>query len=606
MAAAQPNALKSFRGPLVGTFQNRNGTTSKDQHFINCFPESVKAPINDQKKIYLYQRPGTTTIATVAASQVGRGVKWFNGKYFSVFGNKLYKTTTSGVSTAIQTLTTSTGQCSLEIGTVQSGNVLVIADGVYVYVVDESDVVTTVPLTLTAWASGHTYAADDRVVPTVGNGFYYQAIDGGVSAGTEPTWPIYLGETVVDGGITWEAKGYTNTAGPWQAGYDYQVGQQVKVTLGGIDYLQAVSAAGKSGATAPAWTVELGGTTIDNLATWTCLGEFRDDSPPKYNEPSLAFLDGYMFLTLKKTDGSKSADIYNCDLDNPFSWNPVNYVVAEQFPDNLSALARQNNMLVAFGESSTEFFYDAANSVGTPLARNTSYTLQVGIAAPYAIYQSEKFCLFLGQSDSGGRAVWMLDGFVPKKVSDEYIERICDTLTEAQLQTVTGYGLRTNGHLFFVLNLPTRSLVYDLEERMWHEWTGLACNNMTDNGSGKAILQHATNGKLYYMDPTVGTDDGVNISMEVFTTKFDFDTMNIKSLHSLNIVSDLETNETIDIRWSDDDYNTWSSWRTLALYPRSFYVSLGSFRRRAFNVKFTGGVPLRLEAFEFDVRLWKA
>ena len=53
---------------------------------------------------------------------------------------------------------------------------------------------------------------------------------------------------------------------------------------------------------------------------------------------------------------------------------------------------------------------------------------------------------------AGGRAVWMLDGFVPKKVSDEYIERILDAEGDA-LVDATGFGLRTNGHFFYVINL---------------------------------------------------------------------------------------------------------------------------------------------------------
>lgn len=601
MARVDPNALKTQRVPLVGTFLNRSGDTDKDQRFINCFPESVKAPIDDKKKIYLYQRPGLSPIETIASGEEGRGVRYWNGKYYSVFGDTLY-----AGSTAIETLTTSTGMCSFEVGTVPEGDVLVLADGDLVYVIEKDDTVTSVPLTLSNWASSTTYVAGDRIKPTTGNGFYYEAVNGGTSGGSEPTWPIYLGETVDDNGITWEAKGYTNNAGAWQADYDYSIGQQISVTVGGIPYLFGISVAGKSGASQPNWSITLGQSTVDNTVTWTNLGEFRDDAPPKYHKPSLAYLDGYMFLVLLKTDGSESADIYNCDSDNPYSWNPINFIVAEQFPDNLRALARQNNMLVAFGDDSTEFFYDAGNAAGTPLARNTSYTLQVGIAAPQAIYQNEKFCLFVGQSQSGGRAVWLLDGFVPKKVSDEYIERILDA-EGGDIVDATGYGLRTNGHLFYVVNLATRTVVYDLEERMWHEWEDVNCVQMTDNETGKAILQHASNGKLYYMDPSIGTDDGENITMKVFTSKLDFDTMNIKAMQSLNVVSDqVGTNTTMRIRWSDDDYRTWSDWRTLNFNPRAFYVGLGSFRRRAFNLEYAGGLPARFEALEFDLRLWKA
>ena len=607
MATAQPNALKTQRVPLVGTFLNRNGTADKDQRFINCFPESVKAPINDQKKIYLYQRPGLDVIADIANGEEGRCVHFFNNAFYSVFGNKIYKTSADGLTTTeLATITTSTGQCAIETATVPEGNVVVIADGDLVYVITPDDTVTSVPLTLDAWQASHVYVAGDRIRPSTGNGFYYQAVNGGTSGGTEPTWPIYLGETVGDNGISWEAKGYTNSAGGWQSGYTYSLGQQVSVTIGGIAYLFGVSVAGTSGSSAPDWSITLGQSTVDNTVTWTNLGVFRDDAPPKYHEPSLAFLDGSLYLILKKTDGSKSADIYNSDTDNPYSWNPINFIVAEQFPDNLSALARQNNMLVAFGTESVEFFYDAGNAAGTPLARNTSYTLQVGIAAPSAILQNEKFCLFIGQSRSGGRAAWMLDGFVPKKISDEYIERILDAEGTA-LVNAQGFGLRTNGHFFYVITLTDKTIVYDLEERMWHEWEGIDVINATDDGTGMAVIQGGHTGKLYYMDPTLGTDDGENITMKVFTSKYDFDTMNIKGMQSLNVVSDqVGTDATMRIRWSDDDYRTWSDWRTLNFNPRAFYTGLGSFRRRAFNLEYSAGLPARFEALEFDLRLWKA
>ena len=60
------------------------------------------------------------------------------------------------------------------------------------------------PTAPAAWAASTAYAVNDCVSPTSANGYYYKATVAGTSDAAEPTWPTALGETVVDGGVTWE------------------------------------------------------------------------------------------------------------------------------------------------------------------------------------------------------------------------------------------------------------------------------------------------------------------------------------------------------------------------------------------------------------------
>jgi hypothetical protein len=57
------------------------------------------------------------------------------------------------------------------------------------------------------------HAANTFVVPTVPNGFRYEctAGGGGASAGAEPAWPTTLGNTVVDGALTWTCRTFAVT-----------------------------------------------------------------------------------------------------------------------------------------------------------------------------------------------------------------------------------------------------------------------------------------------------------------------------------------------------------------------------------------------------------
>jgi hypothetical protein len=60
-----------------------------------------------------------------------------------------------------------------------------------------------------AWVAGTTYGAKANVTPTAthATGYWYQTASGGIAAGSEPAWPSSVGQTIVDGGVTWTCMG---------------------------------------------------------------------------------------------------------------------------------------------------------------------------------------------------------------------------------------------------------------------------------------------------------------------------------------------------------------------------------------------------------------
>ena len=316
---------------------------------------------------------------------------------------------------------------------------------------------------------------------------------------------------------------------------------------------------------------------------------------------SPVFLDGYVIL-------AKGSDLYSCDVDDPSSWNASNFVSAESFPDSVIGLARQNNQIVAFGKTSTEFFYNAANASGSPFNRNEAALIQIGCAAADSICQTEKYCTFLGQSASGGYGYWLLEGFQPRKVSDESIEKYFNA--ETTISSVKGYNFRVSGHMFYLVNLPTlnRTFLYDHDEKLWHEWDGADLGNpssrkrfaidyITDCENGFTYGQWNDNGWVLYIDPTKGLDyldDNTIYTIQVYwrTNNIDMDTLNRKRLHSLRLFTDQVDypNTPIYLYMSDNDYrdfvqvgNSSSIAMGHDVDTQPILYRLGEFRRRSFQ-----------------------
>lgn len=358
------------------------------------------------------------------------------------------------------------------------------------------------------------------------------------------------------------------------------------------------------------------GWVINSTGTVTQITDL-DFPTPHITSP--VFLDGYIIL-------AKGSDLFSCDVDDPTAWNASNFVSAESFPDAIVGLARQNNQIVAFGSESTEFFYNAANASGSPFNRNEAALIQIGCASKDTICKTEKYCSFLGQSKSGGYGYWILEGFQPRKVSDEFVERVLNS--ETTIENTKGYCCRVSGHMFYFLNLYTvdRTFVYDPDEKLWHEWsTGASGGTFgnrfvvdyaSDGNNGYFYGQVSNNGNVCYFDASAGIDSPsfdtgpypqlTSIDVLIRTNRIDMDTTYRKRLHSLRLFMDsLSINSILTLNMYNDDYTDLVGGTGFFIEERfntdtiPTIYRLGQFRRRSFEFILSSTDPsIRFEAME--------
>ena len=320
---------------------------------------------------------------------------------------------------------------------------------------------------------------------------------------------------------------------------------------------------------------------------------------------------GLVYLNSRVFVMTTSGTIYQSAIDNPTSWNSSEWIYANSDPDDGVAIARHLNYLVAFGQWSTQFFYDAGNPVGNVLSAYQTAKLEIGCAAGPSVANAEHTVIWVGQGLTEGRGVYLLDGTTPKKVSTVHVDRILNSN-----QALTGthaFCAKVAGHTLYILTITSSNitLVYDLEEQEWYRWTSQSGGIETYfkptyfNGnveySPNLYMQHEENGQVYVMNPDYYDDHGDAIYFRARTKNEDNGTTKRKFYRRVEVVGD-KTPATLSIRHSDDDYQTWSTNRIVNLLDsRPILYQNGSARRRAWEVFSDSLQPIRIESLELDI-----
>lgn len=348
---------------------------------------------------------------------------------------------------------------------------------------------------------------------------------------------------------------------------------------------------------------------VINLAN--VITQITDPDFPTPHVPFGAYMDGYLFVVKAGT-----ADVYNSNVDNPTLWTAGDFITAEMFPDPVVSLIRQTNYIVAVGSNTIEYFYNAATFPGTPLARNSAAQHQIGTVSPESTIVAEEQVMMLGQTQLGGRSIWVIDGFKPVEIGVEEIRTSLDAegtnITNAKM-----FCVRSMGHRFLAVQLTNRTWVFDFEEKLWHEWRDYSltnkfiCDYVTDHPSGSAHMQDRTTGFIYkFTDNTAVDATGVAttspITIQATSEKIDFGTMDRKFGSKFTLMCDIptDTSVTASLEWSDDDYQTWTTPRSIVLNTTMPSITqLGMFRRRAFRLTYSQAFPLRIELAKFDVNI---
>lgn len=289
-------------------------------------------------------------------------------------------------------------------------------------------------------------------------------------------------------------------------------------------------------------------------------------------------------------------------------WTPLNFIAAQIEPDPGVALHKQLVYIIAFGEWSTEVFFDAGNPTGSPLGPVQGSKISYGCENADSVQRIDDRLFWLSSSQTAGVQISMLEQLNHQVISTKPVERL---LQNADLDVIYSWQLKIDGHSFYVITVKNSNftLAYDVSENLWFQWTdtnGNYCPIVASSydSENRHILQHESNGKMYYADSTYYTDGGDKIFVDIYTPNFDANTRRRKHLNIMEFVGDQETGSLLHVRCSDDDYRTWSNFRTVRLdKKRPILTNCGTFSKRAYHFRHWSNTPLRLQAVEVSYDL---
>lgn len=259
------------------------------------------------------------------------------------------------------------------------------------------------------------------------------------------------------------------------------------------------------------------GTDIYNYNSFTDTFTVVSDADRPTNPNFLTSQDSYFLFGV-----SNSATIYASDLADGTSFNALSFNTKNGDGDYVNGLLSYKRNVHVLGTNVSEIWYNSGASTFSFESLDLGAIFHYGCLAKNSVAKGQSSIFYLGQNEVGGLCVLMMDQFKPIEVSNRAISYQLSLLTT--VSDAIGMCVKHDSHEFYILTFPTeaKTFVYDVTTQLWSEWTSYISaaytrflGNCHVNCYGKNLVGAYNSGTIYYLDPTVYTDNGAQIKRQV-------------------------------------------------------------------------------------------
>lgn len=326
----------------------------------------------------------------------------------------------------------------------------------------------------------------------------------------------------------------------------------------------------------------------------------------------ISYLDGRFIVQDTGTDQFFiSAD------EDITSWAALDFASAESNPDDILAQITNEKDLYLFGSETVQVFYNSSNA-DFPFSPYPDI-IEYGIQAKYSLAKDESGLYCLAIKPGGGIVVVKITGFSGTQISNPDMTWTINQLTTTSDAIGAMYDMK--GTSFYILTFPSEDVTYafNTQTGLSHRLKSFGIGRHRALGYGslgsRQFVGDYDNAKLYELDFDTFTEDGA--VLERYRRARVISNNDIGIIFNevvFSVQAGVGNADDVDpimqLRWSDDGGNTWSSWwdrkigATGEFTTRIRYGQLGMSRDRIFEFRCTDKVEFNVIDAYADVDLF--
>ncbi len=345
------------------------------------------------------------------------------------------------------------------------------------------------------------------------------------------------------------------------------------------------------------------GTTFAQITDLDFPGQSGAGSPTH-----VVYIDGFFVVNDALTD-----NFFISAVEDPTSWNALDFEAASVAPDAALALAATESLLWVIGDETAQAFYNTGNP-DFPYGIVLNATQEVGILAPQSIAESDDGIFYLATTPEGGRFFYQIQGTQGRTISTDEIEAFLVDVTDPT--DAYAFIYKQAGKSFYVVQLSatggsdpraSSTLIYNIKAQAWERRELQDGTAWRAGGHGILAGENIVGSRLQAQTLRLDLNNFQDSGQEMIRLRRAQIVHNLnKTMSFWSIIVDLQPgignatspNPLLKLRYSNDGGQTWSNYLTEPVGKvgetgrRVKFDKLGSGRNRVFEIELSDAVNL--------------